>query len=126
MSRFKTIIALIFAVVVALFAVQNYEEVVIKFLFYNLKISQALIIVLTTALGVVIGLVAGLNSAFKATKSQKQLSKNHAEAQQKLSALEEENAKLKAEIERLQHSDLLPAEPLDAQLDDDDSSQEQV
>lgn len=102
MSRVKTIIALIFAVCVALFAVQNYEQVVIRFLFYNFRISQALVIVLSTALGVVIGLVAGLNSAMRANKSKKELTKTHSQAQQQIVSKQEENEKLKAEIEALQ------------------------
>ena len=101
MSRFKTIIALIFAVCVALFAVQNYEEVIIKFLFYNIKVSQALIIVLSTAFGVIIGLMAGLNSSFRASKSVKQMNKESAEAQQKIKTLENENKQLKDELEKL-------------------------
>ncbi len=101
MSRFKTIIALIFAVCVALFAVQNYEEVIIKFLFYNLKVSQALIIVLSTALGVIIGLITGLNSSLKASKNSKQLNKDHSSAQQRISSLESENLKLKDELSTL-------------------------
>ncbi len=101
MSRFKTIIALIFAVGVALFAVQNYEEVIIKFLFYNIKVSQALVIVLSTAFGVIIGLMAGLNSSFRASKSVKQMSKETSEAQQKITALENENKQLKDEIKAL-------------------------
>lgn len=101
MSRFKTIIALIFAVGVALFAVQNYEEVIIKFLFYNIKVSQALVIVLSTAFGVIIGLMAGLNSSFRASKSVKQMNKETAEAQQKITALENENKQLKDEVKTL-------------------------
>lgn len=101
MSRVKTIIALIFAVCVALFAVQNYEEVVIRFLFYNFKISQALVIVLTTAFGVVIGLVAGLNSALRASKTTKQLNKNNSQTQQQMLSLETENKKLKEEVDSL-------------------------
>ncbi len=101
MSRFKTIIALIFAVGVALFAVQNYEAVIIKFLFYNIKVSQALVIVLSTAFGVIIGLMAGLNSSFRASKSVKQMSKETSEAQQRITALENENKQLKDEVKAL-------------------------
>lgn len=121
MSRFKTIIALIFAVGVALFAVQNYEEVIIKFLFYNIKVSQALVIVLSTAFGVIIGLIAGLNSSFRASKSVKQMNKETAEAQQKITALENENKQLKDEVKTLTSQGKVLGAP-GALMDPDQSS----
>ena len=114
MSRVKTIIALIFAVCVALFAVQNYEDVVIKFLFYNFRISQALIIVLTTAFGVVIGMVAGLNSAFRASKNTKKLNKYNSQAQEQLQKLEKEKQELQEQVSTLKEQIASLASPLDS------------
>lgn len=102
MSRVKTIVTLIAIVLVSIFAVQNYEEVIIKFLVYNISVSQALIIVLSAAIGVVIGLIVGLNSSFKANKNAKELSKSHTETQKKSTQLEEENKKLLVQIGELQ------------------------
>lgn len=112
MSRIKTIIALIFAICVAVFAVQNYDNVLIKFLFYQFKVSQALIIVLSTALGVIIGLIAGLNSSFKASKLTKQLNRDYKLAQEKISSLETEKKALESKLEELNNTatDLLVPE----------------
>ena len=54
--RVKLILSLILLFIVTLFAVQNAAVVTIKFLLWEFDISQALMIFLTFAIGLVIGL----------------------------------------------------------------------
>ncbi len=54
--RIKLILSLLLLFIVALFAVQNAAVITIKFLLWEFDISQALMIFLTFAIGLVIGL----------------------------------------------------------------------
>ncbi len=54
--RIKLILSLVLLFIITLFAVQNAAVVTIKFLVWELDISQALMIFLTFAIGLVIGL----------------------------------------------------------------------
>ena len=54
--RIKLILSLLLLFIVALFAVQNAAVITIKFLLWEFDISQALMIFLTLAIGLVIGL----------------------------------------------------------------------
>ena len=56
MKNMKTISLLLAIIFVSAFAVQNSMSVVIRFLLWKLEISQALVIVLTAVMGVLIGL----------------------------------------------------------------------
>jgi uncharacterized integral membrane protein len=51
------LIILVFAVLVAIFALQNSAEVVIKFWFWSIETSVALIVVLTFATGALMGIL---------------------------------------------------------------------
>ncbi len=101
MSRVKTILALIGVILVAVFAVQNYQAAVIRFLVYEVSVSLALIIVLTTAIGVIIGLIVGLNSSFKASKNARELNKQQTTLQKSMEQTDLENKKLLGQIDNL-------------------------
>jgi len=94
MAQFKIITILGVVVLVTLFAVQNSANVVIKFLTYNFTVSQALIIILSVAVGVIIGLLVGLTRTFKASKNIKKLSKDNTDVQSRILNLENENQDL--------------------------------
>ncbi len=101
MSRVKTIIALVAIVLVVIFALQNSADTALKFMLWQLKISQALLIVCIAAIGVIIGLVVGLNSSLKASKNAKELNKSQAELQRMIEAKDLENKKLMGQADNL-------------------------
>ena len=87
MAQFKIITILIGLVLVTVFAVQNSANVIIKFLIYHFTVSQALIIILSVAVGVVIGLMVGLTRNFKTSKNIKKLRGKIQMSRQKFPAL---------------------------------------
>ena len=102
MAQFKIITILIGLVLVTVFAVQNSANVIIKFLIYHFTLSQALIIILSVAVGVVIGLMVGLTRNFKTSKNIKKLSRENTDVQTKISSLETENENLLLKNNELQ------------------------
>lgn len=61
MVRYKFISATILVGLIVVFAVQNYEVVELRFLFWTLAMSRALMLFLVFAIGIVLGwLVRGL------------------------------------------------------------------
>ncbi|MDO5096732.1 MAG: lipopolysaccharide assembly protein LapA domain-containing protein [Peptostreptococcaceae bacterium] len=101
MSRVKTVLALIAVVLVAIFAVQNSDPVVIRFIVWETTVSHALIIVGGVAIGVLIGLLVGLNSSFQASRVAKEMNKNQNELTKNMNDMDAENKRLAAEVEVL-------------------------
>ena len=58
--NWKLIVALALLLLIVIFAVQNYEVVEIKFLFWSFRASRAIIIFLTLILGFAIGWLASM------------------------------------------------------------------
>ena len=56
----KTILALIFAVVVVIFSIQNVEVTDVKFLFWKLSMSRVLIILGSFGIGVLVGILVSM------------------------------------------------------------------
>lgn len=94
MAQFKIITILAGIVLVTLFAVQNSANVIIEFLTYDFRVSQALIIILSVAVGVIIGLMVGLTRTLKASKNIKRLNKDNTGVQSRIASLEAENQEL--------------------------------
>lgn len=88
----KFILALVFALIVAVFAIQNAGAVDISFLTMELSISQALVILVSAAFG---ALVVFLLSLVRWIKCQTKI-KSSAKT---ISALEQENKQLKMKLE---------------------------
>ncbi len=82
--QFGFIISLIFSILVALFAIQNSGSVVISFLFAEFNISQALVILISAALGAMIVMLLGIVKQIKLKIKMKEQLK-------KIKKLEEEN-----------------------------------
>jgi len=82
--QFGFIISLIFAILVAVFAIQNSGSVVISFLFAEFNISQALVILISAALGAIIVMLLGFIKQIKLKLKIKEQLK-------KIKNLEEEN-----------------------------------
>ena len=65
LMQFGFIISLIFAILVAVFAIQNSGSVVISFMFAEFNISQALVILISAALGAIIVMLLGFIKQIK-------------------------------------------------------------
>lgn len=90
--EFKFILSLLFAVLVAIFAIQNAGNVDINFLFANFTISQAVIILCSTIVGALIVLLLGLVKQIKQNMKIKQLNKE-------IEMLREEKDKLQVKVD---------------------------
>ncbi len=90
--EFKFVLSLLFAVLVAVFAIQNSGSVEINFLFGKFIISQAVIILCSTIVGALIVLLLGLVKQIKQNMKIKQLNKE-------IEILTEEKDKLQAKVD---------------------------
>ncbi len=90
----KFVISMLFAILVATFALQNANPVNIKVLFTEFSVSQALVILGSAVLGAIIVLLLGLIKQMKLNKKIKNLTKEG-------TVLQEENDSLKQKIEEL-------------------------
>lgn len=88
----KFVIALIFALIVAIFAIQNAEAVEVSFLTFDLFISQALVILISAVFGALVALMLSLIRWFRTKSKAKNTSKI-------INQLEEENNQLKIKLE---------------------------
>lgn len=101
-GQYYTILALIFAIIVAIFAISNAGPVDISFLYWHYSISQALVILLSAAIGAIIVGIIGLfgqirySVTIKSLKNRvKELEKEKEELNQKV--IELQNYKLTEE-----------------------------
>jgi len=69
------IFSLIFAAIVAIFALANANKVAIDLLFTKIQISQAIVIFISTILGAIIMALLGMVRTFKLKKEIKELNK---------------------------------------------------
>ncbi|SMB81087.1 Protein of unknown function [Desulfonispora thiosulfatigenes DSM 11270] len=95
----KFSLSLLFAVLVALFAIQNSGTVEINFLFVNFSASQALIILISAAFGAVIALLLSLVKQYQQSRKLK-------ECKQEKEILEKDKKQLEQELE-LKNQNLL-------------------
>ncbi|WFA07787.1 LapA family protein [Tissierella sp. Yu-01] len=73
--EFKFIVSLIFAILVAIFAIQNAGYVEVRFFFGHFTISQAVVILISAVVGALIVLLLGLIKQIRQNLKMKQLSK---------------------------------------------------
>lgn len=71
------ILSLVFATIVAIFALNNADKVLIDFIFNKVYISQALVIFLSAILGAVIVAILGSVRVLKLKKEVKELNKRN-------------------------------------------------
>lgn len=88
----KFVLALIFALIVAIFALQNAGAVDISFLTMDLSVSQALVILISAVFGALAALLLGLVRWIKFQGKLKSLGKT-------ASTLEQENKQLKMKLD---------------------------
>lgn len=58
--KFKTIMAIVFAVLVVIFSLQNAEVTEVDFLIWKMSMSRVLIILGSFAIGVIVGILVSL------------------------------------------------------------------
>jgi uncharacterized integral membrane protein len=58
--KFKTIMAIVFAIIVVIFSLQNAAVTQVKFLIWELSMSRVLIILGSFAIGVLVGILVSL------------------------------------------------------------------
>ncbi len=93
------IISLVFAILVAVFALRNGNNVNIDFLFAKIQISQAIVIFVSAALGAVIVTILGLVRHLKLSMKIKEQSKL-------ISSLENEKQILENKIEEIKEKEI--------------------
>lgn len=93
----KFVLALVFALLVAIFALQNAGAVDISFLMMDFSISQALVILISAAFGALTVLLLSLVRWFKCQSKIKGSAKT-------ITALEQENKQLKLKLEEKNNS----------------------
>lgn len=103
------ILSLIFAAIVAIFALSNADKVLIDFLFIKVEISQAIVIFISTLLGAVIAALLGVFRTIKYKREIRELKKEREPIFEELEDLkdlvndrEEEIANLNEQIFSLQ------------------------
>ncbi|MGB9780082.1 LapA family protein [Caldanaerobacter sp.] len=97
-GQYYTILVLIFAIIVAVFAISNSGPVDISFLYWHYSMSQALVILLSAAIGAItvgiIGIIGQIrySTTIKGLNNRiKELEKEKEELVQKVSALQKYN-----------------------------------
>lgn len=88
----KFVLALVFALIVAVFALQNAGDVDISFLTMELSISQALVILISAVFGALVVLLLSLVRWIKCQSKIKSQTKT-------INSLEQENKQLKLKLE---------------------------
>lgn len=58
--KFKTIFAIVFAILVVIFSLQNAEVTEVNFLFWKMSMSRVLVILGSFAIGVLVGILVSL------------------------------------------------------------------
>ncbi len=88
----RFVVSLLFAVVVAIFAIQNADSVDVKFLAWSLSVSQALVILISAVFGAIVVMFL---SIIRWVRMRSQIKSAHKE----VAALEEVNQNLAARLE---------------------------
>lgn len=97
--RIGFIISLIFAIIVALFGIQNASVISVNFFSSKFNISLALVIFISAIIGAIVVTLFGLQKEFTLTRDNKRLTKKANNDQDKFENLENENLALKVENE---------------------------
>lgn len=99
--RIGFIISLIFALIVAIFGIQNAEVISVNFFFTKINISLALIIFISTIIGAIIVTLLGLKKEFILSRSNRELTKKAEALQNDMEICKNNSAVLITENETL-------------------------
>lgn len=97
--RFGFIISLIFAILVALFGIQNAAVISVNFFSTKFYISLALIIFVSAIIGAIVVTLLGLQKEFTLSRGNKQLTKKANDFQTEIENSKNQNVSLKIENE---------------------------
>lgn len=100
--RFGFIISLVFAIIVAIFGIQNAAVISVNFFSTNFNISLALLIFISAIIGAIIIALLGLKKEFLLSRGNKQLKKNAKGFKSDLDVSKNNNAALNTENQILQ------------------------
>lgn len=106
--QFTFIISMIFAVIIAFFAVANSEPVTINLIFKSFELSQAVVILVSAVIGAVIVFMLSLVSRAKAAMKSKTMNKEFTNTKNQLAQCQSELEKLKVEMAERTSSELEP------------------
>lgn len=95
----KFVLSLFFALVVAVFAIQNADAVAVKFLAWNISISQALIVLISAIFGAIAVAMLGLIS-------QMRLKSTIRSDKKEISSLSSEIDNLKAKLNQMEKANV--------------------
>ncbi len=101
--RFGFIISLVFAIVVAIFGIQNAEVITVNFFSTQINISLALIIFISTIIGAIIVSMLGLRKELSLSHGNKVLTKKAKNFENEIETQKDENVSLKNDNENLKN-----------------------
>lgn len=109
--QWKLFVALIMALFVAIFALQNSDPVSVHFLMFGVQMSQALIIIISAVVGALLSLFLGLIKQFS-------LMNTIRDREKKIRNLERENASITVENKILEQKEELNTKQEDSKITD--------
>lgn len=97
------ILSMVFAVVIALFAVANSEPVGINLIFWSFELSQAVVILVSAVVGAVVVFLLSLVSKAKGAVRTKGISKELSQVKKQLEACQKELADCRLQLAAEEH-----------------------
>ncbi|MGB4682720.1 MAG: LapA family protein [Firmicutes bacterium] len=110
MGSWLIVLALLFSLLIAIFAAANYQPVSVNYLFGEVQLPLIVLIIGAAAAGALVTVLIGLYGSIRTALQLRSGRKRQEELQRRLERLEQEKASLQQELERLQ----APAEPGEA------------
>ena len=95
--RFGFIISLIFAIIVAIFGIQNSAIIAVNFFSLTFNVSLALLIFISTIIGAIIVALLGMKREFSLSHGNKRLTKKAEKFETSIETYKNENIALKTE-----------------------------
>ena len=93
MNQFNLIGFLILAVAIAIFAIQNSSEVAVKFIGWQFHSSLVVVILISTAVGVIMAILLSLPGTFRLRARLKENAEQIMKLEQRLREIESKNVK---------------------------------
>lgn len=113
----KFILALVLSILVALFAIQNSEPIDINIFFYNVKLSQALVILISTIVGAIIAFSLGILKQLALNKEIREQNKTIKSLENELSSTKSKLTDIESKL--LEQATVMPAVSYEVPHSDD-------
>lgn len=119
----KFILALMLSILVALFAIQNSEPIDINIFFYTVKLSQALVILISTIVGAIIAFSLGILKQLSLNKELREQNKTIRSLESELSAAQNKLGEMENKLfEQTTAFSAPPAAALSYELSESDTA----